>query len=84
MLKKLLVLFCIAAALVIMTARYGSLSAEESFHTPDELAFFRGVADTLPNDTNSFFWSSGKCAGCHGYAFFNVCGANTCRLIQGF
>ena len=67
MLKKLLVLGCIAAALMIMTARYGSLSAEESFHTPEELAFFRGVADTLPNDSNSFFWSSGKCAGCHGY-----------------
>lgn len=65
--RKLLVLLLLASGLFLMTSRYGKLSAEEAFHSDNELAFLRGIADSLTNDTNSFFWSSGRCAGCHGY-----------------
>lgn len=67
MLKKLLVLSVVCAALVFAASNYTQLHAGQAFHTDAERDFLRGVADSLPDTLNSFFWGSGKCAGCHGY-----------------
>ncbi|MFK7756267.1 MAG: multiheme c-type cytochrome [Flavobacteriales bacterium] len=39
----------------------------ETFHTPKEIEFFRGVADTLHEGYNGLFAASGDCESCHGF-----------------
>ncbi len=42
-------------------------STPEKFHTPEEVAKFRMVADTLHEGYNGLFAASGDCESCHGY-----------------
>ncbi|MBP7156862.1 MAG: hypothetical protein KBA60_12685, partial [Flavobacteriales bacterium] len=35
-------------------------------HSRIELALYRSTTDSLPVVQSGYFWTSGKCAGCHG------------------
>ena len=46
-------------------------TAKARYHTPEELAGFRGDGLDLPTGYNNFFVASGQCYGCHGPDLLN-------------
>ncbi len=51
-------------------------SSPEKFHTPEEVAMYKVVADTLHEGYNGLFAASGDCEQCHGYDVNQIASTN--------